>query len=464
MQRIEISVQNRVAWQTNSTDYICGNNDFVVDFTFDNEWSKLGTKTARFIHGGQHTDIVFTGTECKVPEILNVKNMKIGVFAGNLYTTTPAMVHCRKSILCGGGVPANPEPDVYAQMMEMIDSGMLKGEKGEKGEPGEKGNPGKTPVKGVDYFDGEDGKDGKSAYEIAVDNGFEGTEEEWLESLNGNGLGEVVEITDISDVPDDFKVYGTAEQGGNLFDGELELGELDFESGELVDSDWAVRSVNYTPVNGGSVVLVISANVHFWYVFEYDENKNFINLGNTDDQHRLQLRDETRYIKLGTESMDGFTDTTEKCFVLYEEETTLQTDEVERGAIDSTTGLPVNSQSYAISADFIQARDFLLVTCEAYDADVYEYDENKEFIGRVDNGYDYKFLLQSETRYVKLWYSDIIETVPLTLEVTVRSCAYADSSTYAVNLKEYVESILPSEVWTFTLADGTTVEKEVVVR
>lgn len=26
---------------------------------------------------------------------------------------------------------------------------------------------------------------GKSAYEIAVDNGFEGTEEEWLESLNG---------------------------------------------------------------------------------------------------------------------------------------------------------------------------------------------------------------------------------------------------------------------------------------
>lgn len=26
---------------------------------------------------------------------------------------------------------------------------------------------------------------GKSAYELAVDNGFSGTEEEWLESLNG---------------------------------------------------------------------------------------------------------------------------------------------------------------------------------------------------------------------------------------------------------------------------------------
>lgn len=29
------------------------------------------------------------------------------------------------------------------------------------------------------------GADGKSAYEIAVDNGFEGTEQEWLESLVG---------------------------------------------------------------------------------------------------------------------------------------------------------------------------------------------------------------------------------------------------------------------------------------
>ena len=27
------------------------------------------------------------------------------------------------------------------------------------------------------------GEDGKSAYEVAIDNGFEGTEQEWLESL-----------------------------------------------------------------------------------------------------------------------------------------------------------------------------------------------------------------------------------------------------------------------------------------
>ena len=32
---------------------------------------------------------------------------------------------------------------------------------------------------------GKDGLDGKSAYQIAVDNGFAGTEGEWLESLKG---------------------------------------------------------------------------------------------------------------------------------------------------------------------------------------------------------------------------------------------------------------------------------------
>lgn len=32
---------------------------------------------------------------------------------------------------------------------------------------------------------GKDGKDGKSAYEIAVENGFNGSEKEWIDSLKG---------------------------------------------------------------------------------------------------------------------------------------------------------------------------------------------------------------------------------------------------------------------------------------
>jgi hypothetical protein len=54
-----------------------------------------------------------------------------------------------------------------------------------KGDAGTNGTNGYTPVKGVDYFDGDDGL---SAYEIAVLNGFVGTEQEWLDSLKSGSL------------------------------------------------------------------------------------------------------------------------------------------------------------------------------------------------------------------------------------------------------------------------------------
>lgn len=41
---------------------------------------------------------------------------------------------------------------------------------------------------GVDGKDGEDGTDGKSAYQTALDNGFEGTEAEWVASLDGSTM------------------------------------------------------------------------------------------------------------------------------------------------------------------------------------------------------------------------------------------------------------------------------------
>lgn len=56
------------------------------------------------------------------------------------------------------------------------------GKDGLNGQNGQDGAPGKD---GIDGEDGQDGQDGKSAYELAVDNGFGGTVEEWLASLKG---------------------------------------------------------------------------------------------------------------------------------------------------------------------------------------------------------------------------------------------------------------------------------------
>ena len=64
-----------------------------------------------------------------------------------------------------------------------------------------------TDAEGTDGFqllNGRNGSNGKSAYLIAIDNGFQGTEEEWLESLKGQDGQDGVLV----DAPSDGKMYG----------------------------------------------------------------------------------------------------------------------------------------------------------------------------------------------------------------------------------------------------------------
>lgn len=76
----------------------------------------------------------------------------------------------------------------------------LKGEKGDPGPigppgpQGPEGPPGPQGPAGPHGPQGPKGDRGKSAYEIAVDYGFIGTEEEWLESLKGGSDGSVGSI------------------------------------------------------------------------------------------------------------------------------------------------------------------------------------------------------------------------------------------------------------------------------
>lgn len=116
---IKITIRNKIASRL-SGDYVCGNSDFVAVFDLDEEWENVGLKTARFSYNGTYIDRVFTGDSCPVPVISGTYSIKIGVFAGNLKTTTPAYVPAKKSILCEDGFPADPEPSVYEQLMEQI--------------------------------------------------------------------------------------------------------------------------------------------------------------------------------------------------------------------------------------------------------------------------------------------------------------------------------------------------------
>ena len=126
MHEINITVRNKVATR-DGTDYVCGNSDYVVNFDFDAEWDAYETKTARFAYNGKIIDVIFDGAQCTVPVINNAYFFHVGVFAGDLRTTTPVRVPCIKSILCGGGTPADPPDNVYNQIMEEINSLSISG-------------------------------------------------------------------------------------------------------------------------------------------------------------------------------------------------------------------------------------------------------------------------------------------------------------------------------------------------
>ena len=118
---INISVENKIA-EADGTLYVCGNSDFVAKFAFDAEWEAYENKTARFCYNNSYVDVVFTGDKCPVPIISGTYFFNIGVYAGDLHTTTPARVPCKKSILCDTGFPADPPDDVYNQIMAKLNS------------------------------------------------------------------------------------------------------------------------------------------------------------------------------------------------------------------------------------------------------------------------------------------------------------------------------------------------------
>ena len=119
---IRISVNNKIATLQDNCLIINGNSDYVIKFEFDAEWDAYETKTARFVTARGYTDVVFSGDEVALPVITDAISVRVGVYAGNLRTTTPAVIFCRRCITDGSGSPADPAPDVYAQIMERLNN------------------------------------------------------------------------------------------------------------------------------------------------------------------------------------------------------------------------------------------------------------------------------------------------------------------------------------------------------
>lgn len=204
-----------------------------VHFAFDNNWKPLH-KVVQFTQDEiTYNRVLGTeNTSCFLPAELTAGTVKMSLFGYDAEatetvraTTIVKTLYIRPSGFEGenGNVP--PTPDLYQQLLQKISEKgkdgksayeiavehgfvgtetewleSLKGVDGKDGVNGKDGCDGRNGVDGLpgkdgkngadglpgrDGIDGINGSDGKSAYIIAVEHGFSGTENEWLQSLKG---------------------------------------------------------------------------------------------------------------------------------------------------------------------------------------------------------------------------------------------------------------------------------------
>jgi lysophospholipase L1-like esterase len=170
---IKINIANRKATLQDAPVLVCGNFTDQVEFAFDEEWNKYTAKTARFVYVrvGEviFQDVPFTGNTANIPPLANITEVRVGVFAEDIITTTPAVVPCEKSIKCGTGKPEAPTSDVYAEIMRLFNATYI--------------DPSLTPVDQTFDPESENPQSGKALKEkfASLENG--GVAEERIEVL-----------------------------------------------------------------------------------------------------------------------------------------------------------------------------------------------------------------------------------------------------------------------------------------
>lgn len=167
MKILKINIKDKIPTAAENYIIVCGNRDYKIQFTFDDEWNEHQIKTAQFnylMDGKLYSEpVIFDGNECAVPMLKNTSSVEIGVFAGDLQTTSIVNIPCRRSILCRTGTPNEPENDVYSDIMKRVNETLVIAQKieeranngefnGKDGAPGPQGPNGKDGAPGAAYI------------------------------------------------------------------------------------------------------------------------------------------------------------------------------------------------------------------------------------------------------------------------------------------------------------------------
>ena len=180
-----------------------------VKFVFDGAWKTLH-KVVQFTQCEETYNLVLgiEGTTCLLPSELHPGAVKMSLFGYDAEsdttlraTTVPVTLHIRPSgFVADGDTPIPPTLDLYTQLLKKLDEkadGLQNGKDGfspkVKAEQMEFGvvitivdADGETSATLHHGANGEKGTDGKSAYQIAVEQGYQGSESDWLSSLKGD--------------------------------------------------------------------------------------------------------------------------------------------------------------------------------------------------------------------------------------------------------------------------------------
>lgn len=120
MPDINITVAHKVA-VSDTTTIVCDNSDYTVHWTLDEDWSAYDTKTMRTTYmDGTYEDKVFSGADIALPVCTVPGVVQIGLFAGDIRASRMAILRALPSVRSAAGAPADPTPDVYDQLMELI--------------------------------------------------------------------------------------------------------------------------------------------------------------------------------------------------------------------------------------------------------------------------------------------------------------------------------------------------------
>jgi len=135
MPEIGITVTDRIARpDVRDAWAVCGNSDYTITWTLDDEWSAAHIRTAVFAWRDRHTNhsvpVIFEGNSCPMPAIPDALVCAVGLWASVdsgedhiLRTTSPAMITMRRSSTADTDRPIITQ-DVYDELIAAVNAAL----------------------------------------------------------------------------------------------------------------------------------------------------------------------------------------------------------------------------------------------------------------------------------------------------------------------------------------------------